>query len=110
MIPAILLISLTGIFIGYTFAHGLPRPQMAHVITQILVFFIMLFSPVMYQVEQLPDWLSVVHRVLPIQYMADLSRGTLTDIDVNLGLAFAVTGAWCVAAFIVTNLIIKRRY
>jgi hypothetical protein len=41
--------------------------------------------------------------------MADLARGTLTDLDVNLGLAFAVVGAWLVAGFVATNLLVRRR-
>ena len=78
-------------------------------LTQILVFAIMLFSPVLYPGEQLPGWLSALHGVLPIQYMADLSRGTLTDLDVNLGLAFLVVGAWCAAAFLITYALVRRR-
>lgn len=109
VIPALLLVATSGVLLGYTLAHGAPKPEIAHVVTQILVFVIMIFSPVLYPVEQLPDWLAKVHSVLPIQYMADLSRGTLTDLDVNLGLAFAVVGAWCAVGLIATNFIIRRR-
>ena len=70
----------------------------------------MLFSPVMYPVEQLPGWMAAIHKVLPVQYMADLSRGTLTDLNVNLGLAFAVTGAWCLVGFFVSYIMIRRRH
>ena len=63
----------------------------------------------MYPVEQLPGWLQAIHRVLPIQYMADLTRGTLTDLDVELGLAFAIVGAWCLAGFFVTWYVVQRR-
>ena len=73
--PAFILISLTGTFVGYAIALGAPRPQMANVATQILVFIIMFFSPIIYPAEQLPDWMAAIHKVLPIQYMADLSRG-----------------------------------
>jgi len=66
-------------------------------ITQVLVFFIMIFSPIMFPASQLPHWLSTIHKYLPIVYMANLSRGTLTDLNVNLDQAFAVVGAWCVA-------------
>jgi ABC-2 type transport system permease protein len=88
---------------------AVPKPMMAQVITQIMIFGVMLFSPVMYPAEQLPGWLQSVHTVLPIQYMADLTRGTLTDLDVKLGLAFIVVGAWCLAGFTVTWFVIRRR-
>jgi ABC-2 type transport system permease protein len=100
---------MTGIFLGYSIAHGAPKPQMAQIATQVIVFFIMIFSPIMYPMEQLPDWLASVHRFLPVKYMADLSRGTLTDLNVNLGLAFAVVGGWCVLGFVVTSALIRRR-
>jgi hypothetical protein len=41
--------------------------------------------------------------------MADLSRGTLTDLDVNLGLAFIVVGVWCIVGFIITTTVVNRR-
>jgi ABC-2 type transport system permease protein len=69
----------------------------------------MFFSPVIYPADQLPDWMAAIHKVLPIEYMADLSRGTLSDVPVNLGLAFAVTGAWCVAGFVFCYIVMKRR-
>lgn len=109
VIPAILLISITGVFIGYTIAHGAPKPQMAQLATQVIVFAIMIFSPIMYPGSQLPHWLAELHRFLPVEYMADLSRGTLTDLNVNLGLAFTVVGTWCLLGLIITSILVKRR-
>ena len=88
---------------------AVPKPMMAQVITQIMIFAVMLFSPVMYPAERLPGWLQSIHSVFPVQYMADLTRGTLTDLDVNLGLAFIVVGAWCLAGFIITWIVVRRR-
>jgi ABC-2 type transport system permease protein len=109
VIPAAILISLSGTFVGYSIAFALPQPRMVQVLTQVIVFLVMLFSPIMYPVAQLPGWLRDIHRVLPIQYMADLVRGTLTDLDVNLALAFGVVGAWFVGGLVVTNLLVNRR-
>lgn len=109
VLPAFLLVALTGTFIGYAIAHGVPKPEMAHLITQVLVFVIMIFSPIVYPTEQLPDWISTVHGVLPIKYMADLSRGTLTHLDVNLPLAFGVVGAWCLLAVALTFRVVRKR-
>lgn len=109
VIPAIILIAMCGTFVGYAMAFAVPKPMMVNVITQVLVFVVMLFSPVMFPASQLPGWLQAVHKVLPIQYMADLTRGTLTNLDINLGLAFAVVGGWFVAGFIITYLMVKRR-
>jgi ABC-2 type transport system permease protein len=109
VIPAVLLIAMAGVFVGYTIAHGAPKPQMAQLATQVIVFGIMIFSPIMYPMDQLPGWLAAVHRVLPVKYMADLSRGTLTDLNVDLGRAFAVVGGWCLLGFVATFLLVSRR-
>ena len=109
VVPVFILISITGTFVGYAIALGVPRPQMGNVASQFLLFFIVFFSPVIYPIEQLPAWLAAIHRVLPIKYLADLSRGSLTDADVNMGLAFAVTGAWCVTSFLFCYIVMKKR-
>lgn len=109
VIPAMLLIMLAGLFLGYALAHSIQKAQITQLLTQVLVFFIMLFSPVMFPASQLPGWLATVHKFLPIQYMADLSRGTLTDLNVNMGLAFAVVGAWCLFGLVVTSILVQKR-
>jgi ABC-2 type transport system permease protein len=108
-IPAVLLISLTGVLIGYSIAHAAPKPELATLATQVIVFLIMLCSPVMYPASQLPGWMETIHKFFPVVYMADLSRGTLTDLDVDLGRAFAVVGAWCVVGLIMTTVLVRRR-
>lgn len=109
VVPALLLVAITGTFIGYAIAHGAPKPEIAQIATQVIVFAIMIFSPVVYPIAQLPHWLATLHRGLPILYMADLARGTLTNLPVNLGLAFAVVGAWCIVGFIITYALVMRR-
>jgi ABC-2 type transport system permease protein len=109
VIPAVALIAMTGTFIGYSIAHAAPKPEIATLATQVIIFAIMLFSPIMYPMSQLPDWLAAIHRVLPVKYMADLMRGTLTDLPVDLGTAFAVVGGWCVFGLVMTSLLVRRR-
>jgi ABC-2 type transport system permease protein len=109
VIPAITLIAMTGTFVGYSIAHAAPKPEMAQLATQVIIFGIMLFSPIMYPMEQLPSWMASVHRVLPVKYMADLLRGTLTDLPVNLGLAFAIVSGWCLFGLVATSLLVRRR-
>ena len=109
VVPAFILISLTGSFIGYALALAVPHPRMAIIATQILLLVIALFSPVIFPVDQLPAWMAAIHKVLPIKYMADLTRGTLTGLDFNVGLAFAATGAWCAVSFLFCYIVMKKR-
>lgn len=109
VIPALLLVGATGTLLGYAVGHGAPKPEMAQVATQILVFALMLFSPVLYPPSQLPGWLADIHSFMPVGYMAELSRGTLTDLPVDLGRSFLIVATWCLGALAVTSLIIRRR-
>jgi len=109
VLPGILLIASCATFVGYSIAFAVPKPMMVNIITQLMIFFVMMFSPVMFPAAQLPQWLQSIHQVLPIQYMADLMRGTLTDLPSNLGLSFTVVGAWFVAGFFITYFMVRRR-
>jgi ABC-2 type transport system permease protein len=97
VIPAIVLVALTGASVGYALA-SLVKPQLAQQITNFLSIGVLLFSPINFPATRLPDVLRAVHRVLPVQYMADVVRGSLTgDYTVSASLAFAVVAAWCAA-------------
>ena len=54
VLPAIVLILLTAASIGYALAHAIPKPQVTGLVTQVLVFFIILFSPLAFPPERLP--------------------------------------------------------
>jgi ABC-2 type transport system permease protein len=109
VIPVFILTPLSATFIGYTIAHVSPRPELTMLLGNMLAFVVLVFSPIYYPIDQLPDWLAALHRGLPMKYMADLVRGTLTDADVNLGLALGVVAGWCVAGFVITSLAVRRR-
>jgi len=109
VIPVFVLTPLAATFIGYTIAHVSPRPELTMLLGNMLAFIVLIFSPIYYPIEQLPDWLAAMHRGLPMKYMADLVRGTLTDSEVNLGLALGVVVGWCVAGFVITSVAVRRR-
>jgi ABC-2 type transport system permease protein len=109
VIPGFILTAVTGTLLGYALAMGVSKPEVAQILTQVFVFVIMIFSPVIYPLDQLPGWLQGVQRALPILYMADLTRGTLTDLPAHVGLDFAVVGAWCFGALMLTYLLVRRR-
>lgn len=110
VVPAFLLAALTGIFVGYAIAHVSPKPQLTILLTQFFIFAILIFSPIHYPIEQLPGWLAELHRFLPMKYMADITRGTVTEGEVGgLGLAFTAVGAWCVIGFAITYAVVRRR-
>ena len=108
--PAFVLVALSSVSVGMTIAHLSPSPVLTGVITNVIIFSLFLFSPVNFPIERLPAGLSHVHLVLPIKYMADIVRGTVTpDLVENVGLAFGVVSAWCVASMAVLFVVFTRR-
>ena len=109
VVPAIGLVALTGAAVGYAIASSLP-PQVTNHVTQFVAIALLLFSPVDFPADRMPGFLQAIHRVLPVQYMADLVRGSLTGHYADSrGLAFAVVGAWCAAALAVSYRAAVRR-
>ena len=110
IIPAVLLVSLTAAFIGFVIGHLSPSVVLTGVLANVFIFALYLFSPVVFPQDRLPEWIDIIHHVLPVRYMTELLRGTLTDglVD-NLGLAFAVVGAWAVGGAAVAFAVVNRK-
>jgi ABC-2 type transport system permease protein len=109
VVPALILVAFTSASIGYAIASLLP-PMLANLTTQVLVVFVLMFSPLTFPAERLPDWLAAVHRALPIQAMGEVVRGTLAEnvFPLTAG-AVLVLAAWCAASFATTTLVLTRR-
>ena len=102
IIPACLLTAFTGTMLGYALSHAIRNPMTTRLITQLLVFVVMGFSPIMYPASQLPDWLAAVNRWLPFEHMAVIVRAGLTAGLVDeVGRSYVIVAIWGVlgAAF-----------
>lgn len=101
-IPAAILVSLTAAAVGYAMATLLP-PAVAMLMTQALIFVVLLFSQVSYPADRMPHWLQEAHLWLPIEPMAQLIRSGLAQDSFTMPVrsmivllawaCFAVTGA-----------------
>lgn len=109
VVPAMLLLVLTTTSIGYAIASLLPQ-MLANLATQVLVVFVLMFSPLNFPADRLPDWLAAVHAVLPIQAMGEVVRGTLAGGSFPLRLEpFLLLGAWCAVSLAITGRVLTRR-
>ena len=109
LIPSVILVALTGASVGYAIAM-LLRPELANQIASFIGIGLLLFSPINFPIERLPEALQAVHRVLPVKYMADLMRWAFTgDMAGGIGLAFAVVTAWCAAGIGLSWKVAKRK-
>jgi ABC-2 type transport system permease protein len=106
---AVLLVSLTAAAVGYAMASLLP-PAVAMIMTQLLVFIVMLFSPVSYPAERMPTWLQDTHELLPIEPMAQLMRAGLAhDTFTVPGRSVVVLLVWCAVAVAGALAALRRR-
>jgi ABC-2 type transport system permease protein len=109
-VPAALLVVLVATALGYALGHAVPNPRITNLITQVLIFVIVIFSPINFPAARLPDWLSWLHQWLPFESAAIVMRGTLADgLVTSMTRAFIVLGAWTVLSWAVTYRVLSRR-
>mgnify|MGYP000865476726 FL=1 len=92
LVPGAVLVALTAACLGYAIAN-LLTPSLAQIVSQVLIFVIMLFSPFSYPASQLPGWARTVHEWLPFEPMAQVVRAGLCSQD-----AVMPARAWVVLA------------
>lgn len=110
IVPATLLCSLMAISIGYGMAVAIPKPVITNLITSALNFVVLLFSPIVFPLSQLPGWLAMVHRVLPFYNMAIVIRAGLTHGVVSgTSSSFLILGVWAAVGWTLTSWAVKRR-
>ena len=111
LLPAVLLCAVMAVTVGYGMALLIPNPLVTNVIVNALIFVVLLFSPIVYPASQLPGWLFDVHRVLPFESMAQVMRaGLSTGLATDVGLSFAVLGAWTLAGCAAAAWVVGRRH
>ena len=109
LVPGALLVALTSACIGYAVAN-LLAPPVAQVLSQVLVFVIMLFSPFSYPASQLPGWARTVHEWLPFEPMAQVVRAGLCSQDASMTVrSWIVLGIWGAAAMAGASWALGRR-
>ena len=109
VVPAMLLVAVTATCVGYALASVLPY-MVTVIVTQAIVVFVFMFSPLTFLPDKLPGWLETVHSLLPIQAMGEVTRGTIAPNQFPLPPgAFLTLAVWCVFGFGVTYAAMTRR-
>ena len=107
--PGAVLVALTAACIGYAIAV-LLAPALAQVLSQVLAFGIMLFSPVSFPADRLPGWAQETHRWLPFEPMAQVVRAGLFSHDAAMSVrSWILLGGWCLVAVVGPSWALGRR-
>ncbi|MDR0286070.1 MAG: ABC transporter permease [Propionibacteriaceae bacterium] len=103
------LVSFIAAAVGYSSALLLP-PQVAQMLSQVLVFVILLFSPISFPADRMPTWLESVHHWLPIEPLAELMRATLLSDQFTMPTRSAIVlGGWTLAAVAGAGAVLRQR-
>ena len=109
VVPAMLMVALTATCVGYALASVLPY-MLTVIVTQAIVVFVFMFSPLTFLPDKLPGWLEAIHGILPIQAMGEVTRGTIAPNEFPLPIgSFLTLAVWCLLGFVVTYAAMTRR-
>lgn len=111
VIPAGLLTSAMATSVGYAMGHAIPEPRVTNLITNMVIFLVLLFSPIVVPITQFPDWWASVQRILPFWHMSVVIRDALTDgtFSDSVPASYLVLTVWTVSAWAVAGLVVGRR-
>lgn len=107
-VAAILSAQFTAVSIGYAIALWLPLGATS-LVTQVIMIGGLLFSPITYPAERLPEWAVTLHQFLPFAPMADIIREATFWTGESHVVNIIVVAAWATAAYSAAYLALRRR-
>ena len=106
---SLLLISVMATAVGTAIAVTF-QPVATQALTQVLIFFVMLFSPITFPASQLPGWFQTVHDYLPVLPSATLVRAGLAENAYTASWSDGIIVAvWTVAGVAISVMALNRR-
>lgn len=107
-VAAVLAAQFATFSIGYAIAFWLPI-NVTSIVTQVIMIGGLLFSPITFPAERLPEWAVALHQVLPFAPIGDILReAAFRDGDGQV-LNVIVVAVWAVVAYSAAYLALKRR-
>ena len=111
VVPAVLLSSLMAASAGFALGHALSNPSLVNVVTNLIIFVVLMFSPIAFPIANFPGWLAAAHRVLPFWHMANVVRASLTEgLVTGVWASYLVLGAWTLVAWMLAAWAVGRRH
>lgn len=111
LVPAVLLSAFMCVAVGYGMALIVTNPLVVNLISNTLVFLVILFTPIVYPASNLPTVMMRIHEVLPFYPMAQLIRAGLTEgVVTDVGGPFLVVGLWALLGTALTAWAVGRQH
>ncbi|SEO49602.1 ABC-2 type transport system permease protein [Amphibacillus marinus] len=108
--PSILIVGLTCCCMGYAIAHLIAKPQYVLMLTNLVVFFLFLFTPINFPLERLPSVIQALHLKLPFIHMADLIRQSINGENQFITHQTVIMlSIWLTLSFGIMIIVVQRR-
>jgi len=109
LLPAVLLVAAASIGVGYFIAYAV-KPTLVGIVTNIVLIGSLMFAPINYPADRLPNWLAGVHEVLPFASMAQVIRESVVAPPDGISTApFLLLTGWAVAGILLATWMMARR-
>jgi ABC-2 type transport system permease protein len=111
LLPVVICLGIASLAgVGVAVATLSNHLQVTNAITQLTIFYVVFFAPILLPKEQLPSLLEHVSTYMPTTYAADAMRASLTDLPgTNLGKDLAVLAAFATGSLALASTTIRRR-
>jgi ABC-2 type transport system permease protein len=112
--PIFLLVMVLAVFslagVGVAMAVTIPHLQVVNGICQLIIFYVLFFSPVILPANQLPGILRHTAKFVPTTYSADAVRASLTDLPgTDLARSLLIMAGFAFASLFLSAVTIRRR-
>jgi len=108
LVALLAMLSLAGV--GVALGMACPLPEVTNSITNLIIFYVLFFAPVLVPSSQLPWVLQKTALVMPPTYAADAMRATLTHLpDTHLGSSLLVMAGFAIASSALSAVMIRRQ-
>jgi ABC-2 type transport system permease protein len=110
IVAAVAITSLMATSVGFAVGHAIPEPRLTNLITNMVIFMALMFSPIVVPIEQFPGWWAAVHEILPFYHMANVIRAGLSQglVD-SLATSWTILGIWTLASWGLSAWVVGRR-
>ena len=111
LLPVVILLGIASLAgVGVAIVSVSSHMQVTNAITQLVIFYVIFFAPILLPADQLPEVLQTVSKVMPVTYAADAMRSALTDMEgTHIGRDLAVLSGFALASLTLSAVSIRRR-
>lgn len=104
----LILVTLCLVLLGFSIAYWFS-PNVMSMVTQLIMIFGLLFSPITYPAERLPEWLTDIYRFLPFVPASNLIRGELYQYGTVSIIDYIVVIIWFASMLSLTLVALNKQ-